>query len=77
MSKPKEFKDINEKLMTTIEGYVWSMDNQTLREWITNELTSIYFSDTITQEQIDDFIEEWHEERIAFEKDKPNENIRN
>jgi len=58
MSKPKEFKDVNEKLMTTIEGYVWSMNNQTLREWITNELTSIYFSDTITQEQIDDFIKE-------------------
>ena len=58
MSKPKEFKDINEKLMTTIEGYVWSMNNQTLREWITNELTSIYFSDTITQEQINDFIKE-------------------
>ena len=58
MSKEKEFKDINEKLMATIEGYVWSMNNQTLREWITNELTSIYFSDTITQEQINDFIKE-------------------
>jgi len=43
MSKPKEFKDVNEKLMTTIEGYVWSMNNQTLREWITNELTSYLF----------------------------------
>ena len=58
MAKEKEFKDINEKLMATIEGYVWSMNNQTLREWITNELTSIYFSDTITQEQINDFIKE-------------------
>ena len=56
MSEPKTTQD--KKLIGAIENYVWSMNTQILREWITNELTYIYFSDTLNQEDIDDFIEE-------------------
>jgi len=57
MSEPAKTTQ-DKKLIGAIENYVWSMNTQILREWITNELTYIYFSDTLNQEDIDDFIEE-------------------
>jgi len=57
MSEPAKTTQ-DKKLISAIENYVWSMNTQILREWITNELTYIYFSDTLNQEDIDDFIEE-------------------
>jgi len=57
MSEPAKTTQ-DKKLIGAIENYVWSMNTQILREWITNELTYVYFSDTLNQEDIDDFIEE-------------------
>jgi len=57
MSEPAKTTQ-DKKLIGAIENYVWSMNTQILREWVTNELTYIYFSDTLNQEDIDDFIEE-------------------
>ena len=57
MSEPTKTTQ-DEKLIGAIENYVWGMKTQTLREWITNELTAFYFGNTVDQEIIDDFIEE-------------------
>ncbi len=57
MSEPAKTTQ-DKKLIGAIENYVWSMNTQILREWITNELTAFYFGNTVDQEIIDSFIEE-------------------
>ena len=57
MSEPTKTTQ-DEKLMDAIETYVNSMNTQTLRENVFEELASFYFGNTVDQEIIDDFIEE-------------------